>query len=237
MYEGRRVLAVVPARSGSKRIEDKNVQEIQGRSLIGWAGRTLEATESVDRAIISTDAKAYAEEGRRHGLDAPFLRPDELAADDAGDVPTMQHAVEAVEDHDGTTYDIILMVQPTSPNRRPEDLEACIEKLVATGADSVVTVSPVDKKFHPKKYIALDGDRIAFLHPDGATVRTQELEPLHWRNGVCYAMTRACLMEEDAIFTDDTRAHVVERPVANVDTPVELAWAEFLMGWVAEDEP
>src|SRR5437868_944736 len=101
MLRDRRVLAVVPARSGSRGIPDKNLRELDGMSLIGRAGATLGELPFIDRRIISTDDERYAAEGRRFGLDAPFLRPAELSTDEATAVDTVLHALHEVEAHDG----------------------------------------------------------------------------------------------------------------------------------------
>src|SRR4051812_13645455 len=115
MIASRRVLAVVPARSGSKGIPDKNMQVVAGRSLIAHAAWTLKACPTVDRSIISTDTQAYADEGVAHGLDAPFLRPAHLSHDTAGAVETMIHAVGAAQAHYGEQFDLIAIVEPTCP--------------------------------------------------------------------------------------------------------------------------
>jgi CMP-N-acetylneuraminic acid synthetase len=120
MLQGKRVLAVVPARSGSKSVPHKNLRVLAGTSLIGWAGRTLARVPFLDARLISTDSAEYAEEGRRHGLDAPFLRPPELSYDTAGAVETLQHALRASEAHYGTTFDVVLIVEtrPLSKTKR-----------------------------------------------------------------------------------------------------------------------
>jgi CMP-N-acetylneuraminic acid synthetase len=226
----RSVLAVVPARSGSKGIPGKNLRPLRGTSLIGWAGLALEGCDFVDRRILSTDSEEYAAEGRRYGLDTPFLRPAELSTDDAEAVPTVQHALRAVEAADGRRYDVILIVEPTSPLRRPEDLARCARRLVEERADAVVTVSPLDPKAHPRKLLALDAGRLSFLDPAGADVkRRQQLGPLYWRNGVCYAVSRDCLVERGVLFGPVTLADVIERPVVNIDSLLDLEWAEFLL--------
>lgn len=228
MRHGLRFLAVVPARSGSKGIPDKNLQSIAGKSLLGWAATTLGAVESawIDRAIISTDSPEYAAEARRHGLAAPFLRPAELSSDNAGAVETMQHALLDMEQRDACRYDGALIVEPTSPFRLAADLAACVDLLVLEDADSVVAVSPVNPKYHPHKILKLEQGSLGFYDPAGATVKArQSLAPLYCRNGVCYALTRACLMEQAAIFTPRTRPYVVDRLVFNIDDPLELELA------------
>ena len=225
-----RVLAVVPARSGSKGIPDKNMQPLGNQSLIGWAGLTLKACPNVDLAIISTDSPRYAEEGRRYGLEAPFLRPPELSTDMAGAVETVRHAVNATEALYGSFFDIVLIVEPTCPLRRPEDIEGALTMLVETGADSVVTVSQVDLKYHPHKVLKIEQDRLTFYDPAGAAVKArQTLAPLYWKNGACYALTRRCLLDDRVIFSTNTLAYVVDRMMVNIDEPHELEFARHLV--------
>jgi len=230
VLDGRSVAAVVPARSGSKGIPGKNMRELQGLSLIGWAARALAAAPFVDRRVLTTDSADYAAEGRRHGLDAPFLRPPALSGDAAGARETVQHALKAVEEIDGGPYDIVLIVEPTSPLRLASDLEGAARRLIDTGADSVVTVSLLPPKFHPRKVLVDRQGVLDFLAPDGrALVARQSLDPLYFRDGVCYALTRACLMEQNAIFGRRTLSQVTPHPTVNIDDPWELEWAAFLL--------
>lgn len=229
MKSGKRILAVVPARSGSKGIPDKNLRTIGGLSLIARAGQCLAACPEIDRKIISTDSPAYAREAEAHGLEAPFLRPAELGGDHVGAVETMQHAWKAAEAHYRETYDVLLIVEPTCPLRLPGDISQSIDLLLSSGADSVVAVGKVDTKYHPKKILTLDGGRLGFHLPEGASVKTrQSLESYYYRNGACYALTRRALMDRNAIFTDHTLPLVIDRPLPNIDEPLDLAWAEFL---------
>lgn len=231
MIEGKSVLAVVPARSGSKGIPGKNMRRLLGTSLIGWTGRTLAECPWLDRRVISTDSREYAEEARRFGLDAPFLRPPELSGDESGAVETVQHALKSVEELDGQRYDVVLVVEPTSPLRRAEDVERCARRLVVEDADAVVSVSPLDQKFHSHKQLMVRDGRLAFASGEAEGVtRRQQLEPRYWRNGICYAVTRQCLVERDTLFGPNTLADIVERPVSNIDSPLDLEWTEFLLG-------
>jgi len=224
-----RVLAVVPARSGSKGIRHKNMQLVGGKSLIARAGLTLQCCPLVDRAIISTDSSAYADEGRTHGLISFSLRPAKLSTDSAGAVDTVMHAVSEAEIKLCEVFDIVLIVEPTCPLRRPEDIHGAIEMLVRTGAQSVVTVSPVDSKYHPRKILRLEGKRLRFYEPGGASViARQSLDQFYYRNGACYALTRQCLLEKQVIFGPSTRGYVVERPLVNIDEPLDLEFARFL---------
>jgi CMP-N,N'-diacetyllegionaminic acid synthase len=229
---GKRVLAVVPARSGSKGIPNKNLALLEGVSLIGRAGLVLEQASFVDARVLSTDSAEYAREGRKFGLGCWFLRPDSLSGDAAGAVETCQHALLESEDHYQTSFDVILIVEPTSPFRNAGDLDRVARLLLESGADSAVSVSPLAAKAHPRKILSLNGGRLGFFDKSGSLVKgRQELTgDYFWRNGVCYALTRECLMTKEAIFTSNTVADVISRPVVNIDDPIELLWAEFLLG-------
>lgn len=225
-----RVLAVVPARSGSKGLPNKNMLPLRGVSLIGRAGDCLAACPWVDARVISTDSPEYAAEAERHGLDAPFLRPPELASDTAGAAETIAHALAESEAAYGSRFDIVLIVEPTSPLRLPADLLAAAERLVETGGDSVVTVSRVPTKFHPAKVFVSGEGRLRFYEQRGAdVVNRQELEQLYFRNGVCYALTRECVTERRRIVTGDTQVLLVEHETVNIDEPSEFALADVLV--------
>jgi CMP-N-acetylneuraminic acid synthetase len=228
MLENRRILAVVPARSGSRGIPGKNMRLLHGTTLIGWAGRTLAQTPCVDMRIISTDSPAYADEGKRAGLHAPFLRPAELSTDTAGAAETIRHALLAVEAAGGQRFDIVLVVEPSSPLRRPSDLERVARRLIDTGADCAVSVSPLPSKGHPRKVFRMADDAsLSFYEESGRSVESrQSLEPLFWRDGVCYALTRSCLLDQGAIIGKRAVADVTPHAAVNIDEPWELAWAE-----------
>lgn len=230
MLNDKYILAVVPARSGSKGVPGKNMRLLRGLSLIGWTGKVLSRVPIIDRRVISTDSEVFAAEGERYGLEASFLRPAELSTDSAGAVETMRHAVTEMERLTGHRFDIILIVEPISPLRLPSDIEKTIQRLEATGADSVVCVSPLPPKWHPHKVLDASGGKLAFFDDLGkAVVSRQTLSQLYWRNGVCYALTRACLMEKAVIISDNTVPEHIEHAVVNIDEPWELDWAEFLL--------
>lgn len=225
-----RILAVVPARSGSTGIPHKNLRELEGVSLIGRAARCLAELPWLDAAVLSTDSPQYAAEARRHGLAAPFLRPAELARDDSTAVDTLLHALHGSETHFGARFDVVLIIEPTSPLRTPADIAGAAHRLIESRADSAVTVSRVPPQFHPQKLLTRDRERLAHYTATGSAITArQQLAPgLFWRNGVCYALTRACLVERRAIITERSIAVLTERPVVNIDEPLDLLWARFL---------
>jgi CMP-N,N'-diacetyllegionaminic acid synthase len=227
--DGYSVLAIVPARSGSKGIANKNMAVVGGLSLIARAGEVLARLPWIDRKIISTDSPHYAAEGRSHGLDAPFLRPAYLSGDQAGALEMIVHALEACEQLDDRQYDVIVLTEPTSPLREPSDVEQTVKKLLETGADSAVTVSRVDTKFHPDKILTVSNGFLKFYTGIGkALVGRQQLKSLYSRNGLCYAFRRITLLCHRELITENTAAVLTDRPVANIDEPIDLLWAQFL---------
>lgn len=232
MFNGKRILAVVPARSGSKGIPGKNMKTLRGITLIGWAGKTLARLPYIDARIISTDSRQYATEGKRYGLEAPFIRPRQLSHDRAGAVETLQHALHASESYYGTQFDIILIIEPTSPLRTPSDITMTVRRLIDSRADSAVSVSVLSKQSHPLKILKMDRrNRLGFFQKSGRRVHGRQSlkDDYYYRNGICYALTRQCLVDRGAIFTKNTVAVVTPHPIANIDDPLDLAWAAFLM--------
>jgi CMP-N,N'-diacetyllegionaminic acid synthase len=227
--DGYSVLAIVPARSGSKGIANKNMAVVGGLSLIARAGEVLTRLPWIDRKIISTDSPHYAAEGRSHGLDAPFLRPAYLSGDQAGALDMIVHALEACEQLDDRQYDVIVLTEPTSPLREPGDVDQTVKKLLETGADSAITVSRMDTKFHPDKILMVSNGLVKFYTRIGkAIVGRQQLKSLYSRNGLCYAFRRVTLLTRRALITENTAAVLTERPVVNIDEPIDLLWAQFL---------
>lgn len=228
MYRNKQILVVVPARGGSKGIPLKNLREVAGRSLVAHAGDLTRALDWVDRAVISTDHEKIMRAGVDAGLEAPFTRPPELSGDRIGDVEVLTHALNATEADDGRHYDIVVMLQPTSPLRRAEQVTACVRKLVDDGLDAVWTVSPTDLKYHPLKQLVIDGDgRMSLSDSRGATIiARQQLDPVYHRNGAAYALTRECLLEQSTLLGERSGAVVTETPMVSIDTEDDIARVE-----------
>lgn len=231
MIDGCRVLAIVPARSGSKGLPDKNLHQLGEHSLLAWAARCAAGLPWLDERLLSTDSERYAAEGRRFGLRAPFLRPSDLATDDSPVLATVRHALRFCEEESGRELDVVLLLEPSSPFRRLRDVEAVVRAVAGDGAPAALAVSPLDSKNHPLKVFQLDERaRISLFDERGRDVtRRQSLSPLYQRNGVAYAWSRETVLGEGTPWPDGTVAHLVDGPVANVDHPLDFAWAEFLL--------
>lgn len=230
VFRDNTILAVVPARGGSKAIPRKNLCLVGGLSLVARAGEVAASLPWIDARVLSTDDEEIAQEGRAHGLDVPFMRPDELAGDLAGSIDMWRHAWLASEEHYGKRFDISILLEPTSPLRRAEDLTATVTALMQGDHKAAATVSPAPAHFTPHKCLTVNDGRIGFYHAEGAKHSIRQTIPdYYFRNGICYALRRRTLMEEGTILGNDCAAVIIERPIVNIDEPFDLELAEFLL--------
>jgi CMP-N,N'-diacetyllegionaminic acid synthase len=222
-------LAVIPARGGSKGLPRKNLMKLGRLSLIGHALASAREAKRVTRVLVSTDDAEIAEEARRCGGEVPFLRPAALASDEAGMVPVMRHAVQWVEDA-GERPELVVLLQPTSPFRTGRDIDATIERVLETNADSAQTL--VDAAYHPFFMVRLEGDRTAPLFPDALRqyVRRQDPPRVYQPSGSVYVTRRAVLMDEGRIIGRDNRGLVMGwEGSVKIDTEWEFRLAELVL--------
>ena len=226
-----RVLGIVTARGGSKGIPRKNITELLGKPLLWYTADAALRAERLARVVLSTDDAEIARVGRECGLDAPFLRPPELARDDTPTLPVLQDVVRRLE-HQGERYDAILTLQPTNPLRRPEDIDGSIALLERSGADSVISFVEVGEK-HPARMKCIDAGGRALDPPFAEAFEgqpRQQLPRLYLREGSIYLTRRDVLMERDSIKGDDCRAWIIpECRACNIDTPFDLFIAAQLL--------
>ena len=231
MIDGRTILAVVPARGGSKSIPRKNLKMVGGVSLVGRAAQVAAALPLIDAAVISTDDPEIAAEAKAHGLDAPFMRPPELSGDTATSVDMWRHAWLAAEAHYGKRFDLSVLLEPTSPLRLPADVERTLRALIDAGAPAAATVSPTPAHYTPHKTLRInDKGEIVFYLESGASHSLRQGIPAYYhRNGLCYAVTRDHLVSKGCIIDHGAVAVVVDRHVVNIDDMFELELAEWLL--------
>ena len=229
MIDGHRILVVCPARGGSKGIPLKNLQPFLGVPLVAHVGQLVAEIPAIDRAIVSTDSPEIAEVARESGLDVPFYRPEELSGDRISDLEVLSHALIEMEKQDGVTYDIVVMLQPTSPLRRTEHVRDTIRMLIDGDWDAVWTVSETDSKNHPLKQLTVSDDRLDYYDQSGKQIiARQQLVPLYHRNGVAYAIRRSCLLDQQSIKGERCGALVIAGHMISIDTLWDLELAEYI---------
>ncbi len=226
-----RVLGLIPARGGSKGVPRKNIKLLCGKPLLHYTAKAALASRKLSRVILSTEDEEIARVGRECGVEAPFLRPIELAQDDTPALPVAQHAVRWMEEC-GERFDALCLLQPTNPLRRVEDIDACIELLEKTDADAVATVLPVPAEYNPH-WVYFRGEDGFLRLSTGETApipRRQELPPAYHREGSVYIVQKDVLMDGNSFYGDRFVGYEIpsDRSV-NIDSQEDWEMAERLL--------
>ena len=219
--------AIIPARGGSKGVPRKNVQLIGGRPMICWTIEAALSAGSVERVIVSTDDDEIADVAREAGADVPFRRPAELATDESSGIDALLHAIDQLESA-GQDIANILVLQPTSPLRTAEDIDAAAQLFVEHSADAVVSVTPAPHPVQWFRRISEDGRLLDYL--DQTISRRQEAAPLYHLNGAVYLIRRDVLVSSKTFFTERTFAYTMpaERSM-DIDTPWDFYVADLIL--------
>ena len=223
-----KVLGIIPARGGSKGVIGKNIKPLDGKPLIAY---TIEAASASKLAevIVSTDDPKIAEIVRSYGGKAPFLRPAALATDSARAIPVIQHALREMEKEGDLQYDAVMMLQPTTPFRRTQDIDEALRILEEHSCDSVISVKNVDG-YHPARMKFLENGRL--LDPEFCETYEnqprQELRPMYIRNGAIYLTRRSVLLNGSFKGTDCYAQIMPAERSVNIDTEMDFKYAEWL---------
>lgn len=229
MIAGERVLAVVPARGGSRGIPRKNIVPVGGKPLIAWTADAALASSVVDRAILSSEDAEILEAGRAAGLDTPFVRPAELARDDTPGIDPVLHALDVLE-AEGETFGWVVLLQPTSPLRSAADIDGAAQLCIDRDAPAAVSVTAADKSPWWMFHLA-DGSRMEPLFdPDTRPHRRQDAPPVFVLNGAVYVARVSWLRRSRSFLTDETVGYVMPRERSvDVDEPADLHVVEALL--------
>jgi N-acylneuraminate cytidylyltransferase len=225
------VLAVVPARGGSKRLPRKNVRELDGKPLVAHAIAHGEAATEVDKTVVSTEDEEIQAITEEYGKADPIDRPTEFATDTATADEAVRHAIQELEER-GETFDIVCMLLPTTPFRRPEDIDEPIYRLKSSDAQSIVGVTDFD---HPPFY-AVDEDDDGYLRPYfgneylWSVTRSQEMPSLQQPSGVIFAADTDALFEHENFYTDRTLGYETPpKRSIDIDEAFDLELARALI--------
>jgi CMP-N-acetylneuraminic acid synthetase len=185
-----KILAIIPARGGSKRIPGKNVKKMLNKPLLAWA---IEAARNscADRVIVSTDDPGIAKIAKRYGAEVPFLRPHELSNDTIGIEPVLRHALEWLKQNGGYSPDAVALLMPTNPLRLPEHINEAAALMRKTKADSVVAVAQALGNNNPHWMLVQQKGSVRLFNGKPLTAiktRSQELPPVYSRNDILYLL-------------------------------------------------
>lgn len=226
----RHILGVIPARGGSKGIPRKNLVSLAGRPLIAHTCDAARASGTLTRVMVSTDDAEIAAVARGLGVEV-VMRPAALAADDTPMLDVLLDLVTTLEDAERYRPDVIVLLQPTSPLRRPEQIDEAVRRLLDSGADSVVSVVEVPHQFTPDALMRLEGDRLVAATGSAGATRRQDKPRLFARNGPAVVAVRTGVVRgQRRLYGVDTRALVMPRADSiDVDDRFDLEIAELLL--------
>jgi N-acylneuraminate cytidylyltransferase len=228
MIDGRRVLALLAARGGSKGLPGKNILDFAGSPLIHWSIRAAQGSAYVDRIVLTTDDPAIAEVAKAGGCEVPFMRPPELATDSARSIDAIHHAMDwlsAAGDH----FDYLVLLQPTSPLRIAEDIDACVRECHDTGATTVISLCESPKSPYWMFRRTEEGGLAPIMGEINAA-RRQELPTAYVPNGAVYVARWEKLRAIESFIAPDMRGITMptERSI-DIDTKLDMFIAEALM--------
>jgi CMP-N,N'-diacetyllegionaminic acid synthase len=223
------VLGVIPARGGSKGIPTKNLAPLCGRPLLAYTADAVNDSKKLTRTIVSTDDERIADCARSLGLEVPFIRPSSLAADDAPMLPVLQHVISAMR-ADGFETDMVVLLQPTSPLRRGQHIDAAIDWLQRVRGDSVVSVVEVPHQFNPISVMRVDEGLLKPFLEASAPTRRQDKPRLYARNGPAVLAVHARVIESGSLYGDESWPLIMTREDSiDVDSQWDLKMAEWAL--------
>jgi CMP-N-acetylneuraminic acid synthetase len=222
------ILAIIPARSGSKGIINKNIRILAGKPLIAHTIIAAKKSKYINRVIVSTDDKKISNISRSYGADVPFLRPRKLARDNSSTVEVVKHTLEYLRNSKSYVPDIIVILQPTSPFRKAKLIDSSIEKLKKTGASCVLTVTKIKK--HPFSSFWLRGAILKPFKQNFSSYNQRQKYPaLYFPTGEVYTFWYKTLKNHGSIYGKKIKPIIVNTETAiDIDTPFDLFISEMI---------
>lgn len=219
-----KILAIIPARGGSKGVPRKNIRELAGKPLIAWTIKEAKKSKYIDRLILSTEDDEIIEVAKQYGCEVPFKRPIELAQDDTPGIDPVLHAIEQCPG-----YDYVVLLQPTSPLRTVDDIDGCIEQLFSSdGTNFCVSVTEPEKS--PYWMYTLEDERMVPLLPkDTLVTRRQDLPKVYALNGAIYVAKTEKLIEEKSFLSSNTSGYIMPQERSfDIDTLIDFTICDLL---------
>jgi CMP-N,N'-diacetyllegionaminic acid synthase len=226
------IVGLITARGGSKGIPRKNVKLLAGKPLIAWTIEAALLSPRLSRVIVSTEDDEIARVARQWGAAVPFMRPPELAQDDSPHLLVVEHALQWLEKHDNARPDYVMLLQPTSPLRTAEDIEAVLQVAEARSARAIVSVCKMDRHPYLAKRILEDGTLADFVPSDIAYLRRQALPPVYALNGAIYLNRRESLLTDRTFVPQGTYGYIMP-PERSLD--IDSLWDFHLIELILKD--
>lgn len=218
MIDGKRVLAIIPARGGSKGVPRKNIREVAGKPLIAWTIEEAKKSKYIDRLILSSEDAEIIRVGQSWGCEAPFVRPEALAQDDTPGIDPVLHAMELLPE-----YDLVVLLQTTSPLRSVADIDGCIALCITKNAPASVSVTEAEQSPYWMFRVNGDGRMQPLIEGGPAYARRQDLPVAYVLNGAIYVAQRNWLAEHKTFVTQETLGYVMPQDRSlDIDTELDL---------------
>jgi len=225
MIKGKKVLAIIPARGGSKGVPSKNIKDLGGKPLIAWTIEAAKSVKEIDSVIVSSDSELIISVAKKHGAEVPFKRPEELATDGAKSIDVINHAMDFFEGK----YDIVVVLQPTSPLRSAHHVRSALKDFMNREAKAMVSVCEVE---HPVQWSGTLGENKSmknFIKEEFQNVNRQDLEKHYRLSGAIYIGYADYVKEKGSFISDDTCAFVMSKETSvDIDNIVDFKLAEVL---------
>lgn len=228
MFKGRKIIGIIPARGGSKRLPKKNILGFCGKPMIAWTIIEAKKSRYLDDVVVSTNDKVISEISKRYGASVPFARPKRLASDKANTADVLIHAINRLH-AEGRSYDIVVLLQPTSPLRKTVDIDEAIELLFKKRASAIVSVCRAEQHPFWMGELKKNGSMNGFFTHKEHDKRSQDLPAFYRLNGAVYVIYSKILKRNMSFYGDRTFAYVMpEDRSADIDNDLDLRYAEFL---------
>ena len=224
------ILGLLPARGGSKSIPRKNIALLAGKPLLAYTCEAAKASRYHLRPVLNTDDDAIAAVGREYGIEVPFMRPAKLAQDETPMIDVLMHSINWFNENQNYSPEIVVLLQPTSPLRRAEHIDAGIDLLIETGADTVVSVIEVPHQFAPDSLMLFRGGRLVPYADNPMILRRQDKPRVFARNGPAILVMRREVIESGRLYGDVVQPLKMARPESvDIDDADDLLMAEFFL--------
>lgn len=209
MYNNKKILAIIPARGGSKGLPNKNIKPLCGKPLIGWSIEQAQASNYIDEIFVSTDSAEIASVAESFGMKVPFLRPAELATDTSPSSGFVLHTIDYYRSQ-GQEFDYILLLEPTSPLRKKKDIDNAIS-LLKEGSIGVVSLGEVHTEHPFIVKVIEEGKVVPFVEVDKKLTRRQELSKVYFPYGVVYLVERRYFEDKKLFYSSKSTPYFIER--------------------------
>ncbi len=228
-------LSIIPARSGSKRLPDKNIKLLCGKPLLAWSVESALDSKYIDEVVVSTDSSVYADIAKSYGANVPFLRPESLSSDTTTTFDVLEHCIRFYKESLGKEFDYIVLLQPTSPLRQAWHIDEACEKIITKEMDSLISVCKCE---HPPLWsntLPENENMNDFIPKAVREIRSQDLPQYYRLNGTIFIAKTESLLTHKSFLTPQTIAYKMDNLYSSdIDSALDFTFAEFLASHIRD---